>query len=247
MNETLIDALKAYTAALEQKIAALEQRVAECTTQNTQCTEAHAKLEERLATLEERIAQQEAHIEQLEAALVAATAANATVAQEAPETLSATDTTEEEEHGIEVELITDDEVEEEEEPKGQTEDEEEQQEEETTPSTYSESVETTTIENTENTQSETHEAQPIQMQPTNALYGKAVSDIRKGISIGDRFLFQRELFQNNPELLQKTLTELNELHSFDEAMAYIEAHFDWDKDQPAYELFLNALHRRFSN
>lgn len=247
MNETLIDTLKAYTAALEQKIAALEQRVAECTTQNTQCTEAHAKLEERLATLEERIAQQEAHIEQLEAALVAATVVNATVAQVAPETLSATDTTEEEEPEIEVELITDDEVEEEEEPKGQTEDEEEQQEEETTPSTHSESVETTPIENAENTQSETHEAQPIQMLPTNALYGKAVSDIRKGISIGDRFLFQRELFQNNPELLQKTLTELNELHSFDEAMAYIDAHFDWDKDQPAYELFLNALHRRFSN
>ncbi len=245
MNETLIDALKAYTAALEQKIAALEQLVAECTTQNTQCTEAHAKLEERLATLEERITQQEAHIVQLKAALVAATAANATVAQEAPKTLSATDTAEEAEPEIEVELITDDEVEEE--PKGQTEDEEEQQEEETTPSTHSESVETTPIENAENTQSETHEAQPIQMQPTNALYGKAVSDIRKGISIGDRFLFQRELFQNNPELLQKTLTELNELHSFDEAMAYIDAHFDWDKDQPAYELFLNALHRRFSN
>ncbi len=250
MNETLIDALKAYTAALEQKVAALEQRVAECTTQNTQCTEAHAKLEERLATLEERIAQQEAHIERLEAALVAATAVNATVAQEAPETLSATDTAEEAEPEIEVELITDDEVEEEEEEKKEQEEKQEEwkeEEKETTPPTHSESVETTPIENAENTQSETHEAQPIQMQPTNALYGKAVSDIRKGISIGDRFLFQRELFQNNPELLQKTLTELNELHSFDEAMAYIEAHFDWDKDQPAYELFLNALHRRFSN
>ncbi len=235
MNETLIDALKAYTAALEQKIVALEQRVAECTTQNTQCTEAHARQEERIAALEGRIAQ-------LEAALAAATAANATVAQEAPKTLSATDTAEEAEPEIEVELITDDEVE-----------EPEEKEEETLPSTPLESAETTSTEDTENTQGEntqsenTREAQLTQSEKPASMYGKSVSDIRKGISIGDRFLFQRELFQSNPELLQKTLTELNELHSFDEAMAYIEAHFDWDKDQPAYELFLNALHRRFAN
>jgi outer membrane biosynthesis protein TonB len=77
-----------------------------------------------------------------------------------------------------------------------------------------------------------------------SLFGAAVADIRQAVSIGDRFLFQRELFGGNAEKLQQTLTELNTLHSFDEAVAFIER-FGWDKQSPTHELFLNVLHRRF--
>lgn len=77
-----------------------------------------------------------------------------------------------------------------------------------------------------------------------SLFGTPVSDIRQAVSIGDRFLFQRELFSGNAEKLQQTLTELNGLHSLDEAVAYVDA-FGWDKQSPTYELFLNVLRRRF--
>lgn len=77
-----------------------------------------------------------------------------------------------------------------------------------------------------------------------SLFGAAVADIRQAVSIGDRFLFQRELFGGNAEKLQQTLTELNTLHSFDEAVAFIER-FGWDKQSPTHELFLNVLRRRF--
>lgn len=77
-----------------------------------------------------------------------------------------------------------------------------------------------------------------------SLFGTPVSDIRQAVSIGDRFLFQRELFGGNAEKLQQTLTELNALHSFDEAIAFVE-NFSWDKQSPTYELFVNVLHRRF--
>ena len=77
-----------------------------------------------------------------------------------------------------------------------------------------------------------------------SLFGVAVTDIRQAVSIGDRFLFQRELFGGNAEKLQQTLTELNALHSFDEAVAFIE-HFGWDRQSPTYELFTNVLRRRF--
>ncbi len=77
-----------------------------------------------------------------------------------------------------------------------------------------------------------------------SLFGSAVADIRQAVSIGDRFLFQRELFGGNAEKLQQTLTELNTLHSFDEAVAFIER-FGWDKQSPTHELFLNVLRRRF--
>lgn len=72
-----------------------------------------------------------------------------------------------------------------------------------------------------------------------------VSDIRRAISLGDRFLFQRELFAGNGEKMQKALDELNELKSLNEAVQYI-ARFEWDKDSSTYELFINVLKRRFS-
>lgn len=77
-----------------------------------------------------------------------------------------------------------------------------------------------------------------------SLFGTPVTDIRQAVSIGDRFLFQRELFGGNAEKLQQTLTELNNQHSLDEAVALVDK-FGWDKQSPTYELFLNVLRRRF--
>ena len=91
------------------------------------------------------------------------------------------------------------------------------------------------------------EPEPVQEEqasPNAALYGKAVDDIRKAISLGDRFLYQRELFGQNAELMQRTLTELNALSSFVEAMNYI-AHFNWDQESNSYQQFIVTLHRRF--
>lgn len=75
--------------------------------------------------------------------------------------------------------------------------------------------------------------------------GMPVTDIRKAISIGDRFLFQRELFIGNGEVMNKTIDALNELNEMEEAMAYINSHFSWDKESQAYGLFINVLKRRF--
>ncbi len=83
-------------------------------------------------------------------------------------------------------------------------------------------------------------ARPVQ----TSLFGPAVEDIRHAISLGDRFLFQRELFAGNGELMQKTLDSINGLHSFEEAEQYIQR-FGWEHDSPAYDQFVNVLHRRF--
>ena len=91
------------------------------------------------------------------------------------------------------------------------------------------------------------EPEPVKeevVSPKAAVYGKAVSDIRQAISLGDRFLYQRELFGQNAELMQQTLTKLNELGSFDEAVAYINR-FGWDTESSTYQQFVVTLHRRF--
>ena len=80
--------------------------------------------------------------------------------------------------------------------------------------------------------------------PKAAIYGKAVDDIRLAISLGDRFLYQRELFGQNAELMQRTLSELNALSSFDDAINYI-SRFNWDTESSTYQQFLVTLHRRF--
>ena len=81
--------------------------------------------------------------------------------------------------------------------------------------------------------------------PKAMLYGKPVDDIRLAISLGDRFLYQRELFGQNAELMLRTLTEINKLHSFDEAMTYIGSRFQWDTESNSYQQFIVSLHRRF--
>lgn len=84
-----------------------------------------------------------------------------------------------------------------------------------------------------------------QTSPKAAVYGKSVDDIRLAISLGDRFLYQRELFDQNAELMQRTLTDINELGSYEEAIMYIGKHFKWDTESKTYQQFLVTLHRRF--
>ena len=87
---------------------------------------------------------------------------------------------------------------------------------------------------------------PRPMPQQTSLFGTAVEDIRQAISLGDRFLFQRELFAGNGELMQKTLDELNALGSLEEAMDYVADNFEWDSDSTAVQLFENVLKRRFA-
>lgn len=93
----------------------------------------------------------------------------------------------------------------------------------------------------------TRSPQPeVKSAPAAKPVGKRVEDLKQGISLGDRFLFQRELFGQNGELMQKTLEELNKQSNFDASVAYLDRKFPlWDKESPAYELFINVLHRRF--
>ena len=79
-----------------------------------------------------------------------------------------------------------------------------------------------------------------------SLFGAPVQDIRKAISLGDRFLFQRELFGGSAERMQKTLDALNALGSFAEAEQYVHANFQWDRESASYELFIAVLKRRFA-
>lgn len=71
-------------------------------------------------------------------------------------------------------------------------------------------------------------------------------DLKKAISLNDWFRFKRELFGDNENLMDSTITYLNGLGSFDEAGGYIRKAFSWDMDSAAAQDFMNILEKRFS-
>jgi hypothetical protein len=74
---------------------------------------------------------------------------------------------------------------------------------------------------------------------------QAVDDIMVAIGLNDRFLFIRELFNNDPGLLKSTINELNKKSSWEDAIAYLDENFDWDPEDPTLMLFLSFVKRRF--
>ena len=248
----LIQTITDYTTALEQKLSALEARVAQLEEANEAMRHEGDEARTTIATL------------QAEVAALAAAGVTVTPAEEPEveiELIVEEDTeTENEEVKTENELV--------EEPQEEFAEEPQEESEQPEPLEPLESLEI--IEEKEPVAEPVVEpivepapqpevkAEPVvepapapqpaprPMPQQTSLFGAAVEDIRQAISLGDRFLFQRELFAGNGELMQKTLDELNALGSLEEAMDYVADNFEWDSDSTAVQLFENVLKRRFA-
>ena len=72
------------------------------------------------------------------------------------------------------------------------------------------------------------------------------NDIRKLLSLNDRFLFQRELFKGDVGLMNYTFDELNGLETFEDALEYLQSNFKWDKDSTQVREFMNLVERHFT-
>lgn len=80
----------------------------------------------------------------------------------------------------------------------------------------------------------------------NATIGnKKVEDIRQAISLGDRFRFQRELFKNNGEEMNKTLSYINKLATYDEVVDFLQSKYKWEEDNATAEDFYQIIKRKF--
>ena len=243
----LIQTITDYTTALEQKLSALEARVAQLEEANEAMRREGDEAKALIATL------------QAEVAALAAAGVAVTPAEE-PE--------------VEIELIVED-PQEQEIPEEPVEEPQEESAEEPLEEPLEEPAQEMPLEPLESLEiieEEEPVAEPaaelivepvpqpeVKAEPVAApqpaprpvpqqtsLFGAAVEDIRQAISLGDRFLFQRELFAGNGELMQKTLDELNALGSLEEAMDYVADNFEWDSDSTAVQLFENVLKRRFA-
>ena len=74
---------------------------------------------------------------------------------------------------------------------------------------------------------------------------KKIEDIRQAISLGDRFRFQRELFRNNGEEMNKTLSYINLLATYEEVEAFLLSKYGWTDDNEAAHDFYQIVKRKF--
>ena len=72
-------------------------------------------------------------------------------------------------------------------------------------------------------------------------------DIRSLLTMGDKFLFQRELFRGDIGMLNYTLDRLNKLEGMREAEAFVRSEFRWADDAPGVKEFYELLERYYLN
>ena len=74
----------------------------------------------------------------------------------------------------------------------------------------------------------------------------ALNDIRKLLTLNDRFLFQRELFRGDVGLMNFTYDEINKFDTFDEALEYLQQNFRWDNESQTVRDFMTLVERHFT-
>lgn len=94
---------------------------------------------------------------------------------------------------------------------------------------------------------EEHSALNLEMKKEEFSLFKAtpLKSLKEGLILNDRYLFQRELFNNDKSRLDETIAALDRLTNIHEAVEYMKANFRWTKSE-ASEKFVRLVKRRFS-
>ncbi|MGL5689316.1 MAG: hypothetical protein ACRDD8_00740 [Bacteroidales bacterium] len=71
-------------------------------------------------------------------------------------------------------------------------------------------------------------------------------DIRKSLSLNDRFRFSRELFSNDNVRMEKCFDEINQAIHFSELELQLRNTYKWDKDNEYATEFLALIKKRFN-
>jgi hypothetical protein len=79
----------------------------------------------------------------------------------------------------------------------------------------------------------------------DALEKKKLSDFRKAFSLNDRFYFRKELFEGDEAKMNKVIADLNDIHSYEESLQYLNDKQNWDAENTTAAAFLKLLEKRF--
>ena len=74
---------------------------------------------------------------------------------------------------------------------------------------------------------------------------KSIPDIKRAISINDKIMFIRELFNNNVENYNYVIEQINSCNNLDEALALLDKNVKIESDNVALTTLLELVYRRF--
>ena len=72
-----------------------------------------------------------------------------------------------------------------------------------------------------------------------------LSDFRKTFSLNDRFRFRRELFGGDEERMNRVISDLNDLHTYEDSVTYLNNELKWNIEDEAVSDFIKLLEKRF--
>jgi len=82
------------------------------------------------------------------------------------------------------------------------------------------------------------------------LYDTPVRDLKKAISINDRYLFINHLFRGDENMYERSIKTINGFNIFPEAQYWIQRELkvklSWLEDNPTVQLFDQLVKRRFA-
>jgi len=74
---------------------------------------------------------------------------------------------------------------------------------------------------------------------------KNLSDFRKAFSLNDRFRFRRDLFNGDESRMNKTISELNDIQTYEDSISYLHNELKWNIEDEAVADFIKLLEKRF--
>ncbi len=85
----------------------------------------------------------------------------------------------------------------------------------------------------------------------NRLESQPIANLSLAIGINERFLFTKELFNDDSQAYSAAIEKLNEFQSLDEARSYIESElkdtYNWEDESEAAEALTNLVEKRHSS
>jgi hypothetical protein len=88
---------------------------------------------------------------------------------------------------------------------------------------------------------------PPDVKTESASNQKTTADLKKWLTLNDRFRFNRELFGGNESLMNQTIADLSKITSYGGALSYLNSRFNWDFEDEAVTGFLAILEKSFNH
>ena len=88
---------------------------------------------------------------------------------------------------------------------------------------------------------------PVNLSVNDVLHASpAKIEVKRSLSLNDRFYYQRELFDNNRDAMNAAMEKINSFATIDEIKNYLESSTSWDFENETVKSFLELLDKSHS-